>query len=78
LTVAIALIFGGLGWWARFKPVPAALTGLAFYAFVLLANLVTNPGDFVKGVGGKAIVAALLIWAVVAAVRARNREPNTQ
>jgi hypothetical protein len=75
LTVAIAVIFGGLGWWARFRPLPAALTGLAFYAFVLLANLVANPNNFVKGYGGKAAVIVLLIWAVVAAVRARNREP---
>jgi hypothetical protein len=75
LTVAIAVIFGGLGWWARFRPLPAALAGFAFYALVLLANLVANPNDFVKGYGGKAAVIMLLIWAVVAAVRARKRAP---
>ena len=75
LTVAIAVIFGGLGWWARFRPLPAALTGLVFYGFVLMANLVANPGDFVNGFGGKTAVTALLIWAVVAAVKARKQEP---
>jgi hypothetical protein len=74
LTVAIAVIFGGLGWWARHRALPAALTGLVFYGAVLMANLVANPGDFVKGYGGKAVVVALLIWAVVAALRARNQQ----
>jgi hypothetical protein len=73
LTVTIAVIFGGLGWWARYRALPAALAGLVFYGLVLMANLVANPGDFVKGYGGKAVVVAFLIWAVVAALRARNQ-----
>jgi hypothetical protein len=74
LTVTIAVIFGGLGLWARSRPVPAAVTGLVFYGFVLLANLVTNSGDFAKGYWGKTAVVALLIWAVIASFRARNQE----
>jgi uncharacterized membrane protein (UPF0136 family) len=74
LTVAIALVFGGLAWWARFRPWPAALTGLVFYVLVLAANFVANPGD-AKGFAGTIAVLALLIWAVLAAARARNREP---
>jgi hypothetical protein len=71
-TVAIAVGFGGLGWWARFRPLPAALTGLIFYFFLQLVNLIAIPGDY-KNYGGKIVVLGLLLWAVVAASKARRQ-----
>jgi hypothetical protein len=71
LIVANAVVFAGLGCWARFRPLPAALTGLIFYGLVLAGEFAANR-ERPAGIGTKIAIVAMLLWAVVAGVRARN------
>jgi hypothetical protein len=70
VVVAIALVFAGLGYWAYFQPLPAAVVGLTLYVVLLLFDLLANPQMVMQGIIVKVLIIGSLVKAVSTAQRA--------
>jgi hypothetical protein len=73
IVVAIALAYAGLGWWASYQPLPAAVTGLVLYLVVLLLDFLSNPALVTRGIYIKIAIIAALIKAVQSAAKIDSR-----
>jgi hypothetical protein len=69
MVALTVLVFAGLGWWARYQPLPAAVVGLVLYCGLLLLDIVVDPANLARGF----ILKAILIWMLIQAVQAGVR-----
>jgi hypothetical protein len=61
ITAFIALIFLGLGLWARKKPFRAILIALILYSGLLLTDLIMQPSTILKGILIKIFIIVYLV-----------------
>ncbi len=66
LHAALALTQGGLWWWAKRAPFPAAVVSLALYVTMILLSAIADPMTLLRGW----LIKILFITALVKAVQA--------
>jgi hypothetical protein len=64
VSVVVLLAFGGLGWWARWQPLPASLLALVLYLGLSVLDALLIPALALLGVPVKLVILALLIQAI--------------
>lgn len=69
VVYGIAVLFLGLGLWARRNPLPAAITGLVVFVTVHALDAVADPTALIRGIVVKVIIVLILIRAVSAGTR---------
>ncbi len=67
-----AILFMGLGFWARINPLPAIITGLTVYVLIYAVQGFIDPEMFFKGILIKGIILAFLIRGVTASLQAKK------
>jgi hypothetical protein len=77
VVIVIALIFAGLGFWARFQPLAAGSVGLALYLLFFLLDFLANPQFVLQGILVKIAIVMGLVRAVTLAAQARTASPET-
>jgi len=60
----IAIVFGSLGLWARYRPLPPAIIGLVLYILLSLLTFAANPALAAKGIGIRVLMVMMLIRAI--------------
>ncbi|HTU16423.1 MAG TPA: hypothetical protein VMG10_00045 [Gemmataceae bacterium] len=63
VSVAVLLIFGALGWWARGRPVPALIAAVIVYLGLSIVDALLAPGLVLLGLPVKIAIVVLLIQA---------------
>jgi hypothetical protein len=71
-NVVLAIIFAGLGFWSRKKPLPAIISGFALYALIIILNAVVSPLTILSGIIFKIIFIGLFIRGVKSAIAAEK------
>jgi hypothetical protein len=69
--VGVAVVFAGLGVWARFQPLPPAILGLILYILLSLGTMAANPELIGKGLVLRIIIIIGLGKAIQSASKAR-------
>jgi hypothetical protein len=72
VSVVVLLTFGGLGWWARWQPLPAAATGIVVYLVLSVVDALLIPALALLGIPVKIVILALLIQAIRASRKPRR------
>jgi hypothetical protein len=68
-AAALLLLFGGLGWWALYRPVPATVAALVLWGILAVAGVALFPAPALGVLPVQAVVVALLVQAVRVARR---------
>jgi hypothetical protein len=69
--LGITVLFAGLGWWARYQPLPPVLIGLGVYVLLWLVATALDPSTAGQGIILKIAVVVGLVRAAQAAAKAR-------
>jgi hypothetical protein len=69
--LAVMLAFVGLGWWARYQPLPPVVLGLIIYLVLWLVGAVFEPGTAGQGIILRIAVIVGLVRAIRVAAKAR-------
>jgi membrane-associated HD superfamily phosphohydrolase len=73
LTNAIlGVIYTGLGFWCKKKPLAAIISGLSLYVLVMILNAVISPLTIVSGIIFKIIIIGLFINGIKSAIEAEK------
>jgi hypothetical protein len=72
MILFIGLIYAGLGLWAQFQPLPAAVIGLTVYLVVFVLDLVGNPELVGRGLIVKVAIMAALAKCISSAAKSSN------
>ena len=64
----VGLAFVALAGWARERPMPAVLTGLAIYLVLVAAAAAMNPASLTQGLLGKLIIAVMFYNGIATAM----------
>jgi len=72
VSVVVLLVFGGLGWWARWQPLPAAVAGVVVYLGLSVVDALMVPALALLGIPVKIVILALLIQAIRASRKPRR------
>lgn len=70
--IFFALVFAGLGFWTKWKPYTAILTGLIIYGGLMLLSAIIEPESIVKGLIMKIVAFSLLISGLKNAKEVQN------
>jgi hypothetical protein len=71
VTYSVAVIFAGLGTWALWQPLPAAIVGLVLYVGILVLDLIVSQGQIGWGLYIRFALVAGLVRAINTATRDR-------
>jgi hypothetical protein len=73
--LGLATVFGGLGWWALYQPLPASVLGLSLWLLLLLADIAVTIQQggppAMTGLAMRLFIAAALFKGVLAAIKAK-------
>ncbi|HEY7308997.1 MAG TPA: hypothetical protein VH643_06465 [Gemmataceae bacterium] len=72
VSVVVLLVFGGLGWWARWQPLPAAVAGVVVYLGLSVVDAFMVPALALLGIPVKIVILVLLIQAIRASRKPRR------
>jgi hypothetical protein len=75
VVIVISLLFAGLGFWARFQPLPAGAVGLGVYVLFFLLDFLANPQFVLQGIIVKIGIVVALVRAITVAAQAKKTAP---
>lgn len=78
LHAAIIAAFAGLGWWALYQPLPAAIVGLVLYVLLIVSDIAVSPEMAMKGIVVKIIIIVGLVQAIQAGAKASKLKQSVE
>ncbi len=72
VNVVLAVIFAGLGFWCRTKPLAAIISGSALYALIVILNAIVNPLTILGGIIFKIFIIIYFIRGIKSAIEAEK------
>jgi len=72
IVMFVSLLFLGLGFWCKKKPLAAIVTALILYVSLLLLDAVFDPATLVKGIIMKVLIIIYLVKGIGAAKEAQR------
>jgi len=72
VNFVLALIYAGLGYWCRIKPIAAIISAASLYALIIILNAVSNPLTIISGIFFKIVVITLFVRGIKSALEAEK------
>ncbi|MBV8390129.1 MAG: zinc ribbon domain-containing protein [Mucilaginibacter sp.] len=70
VNTVLAVIYAALGFWSKWKPLAAIISGSALYALVFILNAVTSPLTIFSGIILKIFIVVNFVRGIQSAIRA--------